>query len=42
MVDEICEKIFNEREFVKFVTAVRHEIVHVIYAKQNFFQQSRQ
>ena len=42
MFDETCEKVFNEREFVKFAIAGRHKNVHVVYAKHNIYQQLRQ
>ena len=40
--DDTCEKIFNEKDFVKLATAGRHKNVHVIYVKHNLFQQSKQ
>ena len=40
--DDICEEIFNEKDFVKLATAGRLKNVHVIYVKHNLFQQSKQ
>ena len=39
--DDSCEDIYNDKEFVRFVTAGRHRGIDVIYIKHNLFQQSR-
>ena len=39
--DDSCEKIFNDKEFVKIATSGRHCRLHVIYVKHNLFQQSK-
>ena len=39
--DDSCEEIFNNKEFVKIATSGRHRKLHVIYVKQNLFQQSK-
>ena len=41
MFDESCEKIFNDKEFVKLATAGRHKGLDVIYVKNNLFQKRR-
>ena len=39
--DVSCEKIFNDKEFVKIATSGRHHKLHVIYVKHNLFHQSK-
>ena len=41
MLDDSCEEIYNDKEFVKLATAGRHKGLIVIYVKHNLFQQSR-
>ena len=39
IIDDSCEEIYNDKEFVKLVTARRHKNI-VIYIKHNLYQQS--
>ena len=39
--DYSCEKIFNDKEFVKIATSGRHRKLHVIYVKHNLFHQNK-
>ena len=39
--DDSCEKLFNDKEFVKRATAGCHCKVHVIYVKHNLFHLSK-
>ena len=41
VIDDSCEKIYNDKEFVKLATAGRHRGLDVTYVKHNLFQQSR-
>ena len=39
--DDLCEEIFNDKEFVKLATAGRQKHINVIYVKHNLYQQSK-
>ena len=39
--DDACEDIYNDKDFVRLVTASRHRELDVIYVKHNLFQQIR-
>ena len=39
--DNLCEEIFNDKEFSKRATALRHRNISVVYVKHNLFQQSK-
>ena len=41
IVDDSCEEIYNDKEFVKLATAGRHKKINVIYIKHNLYQQSK-
>ena len=41
VIDDSCEEIYNDKEFVKLATAGRHKNINVIYIKQNLYQQSK-
>ena len=41
IIDDSCDEIYNDKEFVKLATAGRHKNVHVIYIKHNLYQQSK-
>ena len=41
MFDDSCEKIYNDKDFVKLATAGAHKGLDVIYVKHNLFQQRR-
>ena len=41
IIDDSCEEIYNDKEFVKLATAGRHKKINVIYIKHNLYQQSR-
>ena len=41
IIDDSCEEIYNDKEFVKLATAGRHKKINVIYIKHNFYQQSK-
>ena len=38
---DLCEEIFNHKEFSKLATAGRHRKISVIYVERNLFQQSK-
>ena len=40
IIDDSCEEIYNDKEFVKLATAGRHKNINVIYIKHNLCQQS--
>ena len=37
--DDSCEDIYNDKEFVRLATVVRHRRIVLIYVKHNLFQQ---
>ena len=41
IIDDSCEEIYNDKEFVKLATAGRHKKINVIYIKHNLYQQSK-
>ena len=41
IIDDSCEKIYNDKEFVMLTTAGRHKNNNVIHIKHNLFQQSK-
>ena len=41
IIDDSCEEIYNDKEFVKLATAGRHKNINVIYIKHNLYQQSK-
>ena len=41
IIDDSCEEIYNEKEFVRLATAGRHKQINVIYIKHNLYQQSK-
>ena len=41
IIDDSCEEIYNDKEFVKLATAGRHKKIDVIYIKHNLYQQSK-
>ena len=41
IIDDTCEEIYNDKEFVKLATAGRHKNINVIYIKHNLYQQSK-
>ena len=41
ILEDSCEEIFNDKEFVKLATAGRHKNIKVIYIKHNLYQQSK-
>ena len=41
IMDDSCEQIYNDKEFVKLATAGRHKNINVIYIKHNLYQQSK-
>ena len=41
IIDDSCEEIYNDKEFVKLATAGRHKNINVINIKHNFYQQSK-
>ena len=41
IIDDSCEEIYNDKEFVNLATAGRHKNINVIYIKHNFYQQSK-
>ena len=40
-LDDSCEDVYNDLNFVQLATAVRHRVLHAIYDKHNLFQQNR-
>ena len=40
IIDDSCEEIYNDKEFVKLSTAGRHKDINDIYIKHNLYQQS--
>ena len=41
IIDDSCEKIYNDKEFANMATAGRHKNINVIYIKHNFYQRSK-
>ena len=41
IIDDLCEEVFNDKEFVKIATSGRHRKRQVIYVKHNLFHQSK-
>ena len=41
IIDDSCEEIYNDKEFVKLATAGCHKKINVIYIKHNLYQQSK-
>ena len=41
IIDDSCEEICNDKEFVKLATAGRHKNINVIYIKHHLYQQSK-
>ena len=41
IIDDSCEEIYNDKEFVKLATAGRHKNINVIYIKHNLYEQSK-
>ena len=41
IVDDSCEEMFHDKEFVKIATSGWHQKPRVIYVKHNLFHQSR-
>ena len=41
IIDDSCEEIYNDKEFVKLATAGRHKNINVFYIKHNLYQQSK-
>ena len=41
IIDDSCEEIYNDKEFVKLATAGHHKNIRVIYTKHNLYQQSK-
>ena len=41
IIDDSCEEIYNDKEFVKVATAGRHKNINPIYIKHNIYQQSK-
>ena len=41
IIDDSCEEIYNDKEFVKLATAGRHKKINVIYIKHKLYQQSK-
>ena len=41
IIDNSCEEIYNDKEFVKLATAGRHKNINAIYIKHNLYQQSK-
>ena len=41
IIENSCEEIYNDKEFVKLATAARHKKINVIYIKHNLYQQSK-
>ena len=41
IIDDSCEKIYNDKEFVKLAAAGCHKKINVIYIKHNHYQQSK-
>ena len=41
IIDDSCEEIYNDKEFVKLATAGRHKKFNAIYIKHNLYQQSK-
>ena len=41
IIDDSCEEIYNDKEFVKLATAGRHKNINVIYIKHSLYQQSK-
>ena len=41
IIDDSCEEIYNDKEFVKLATAGRHKKINGIYIKHNLYQQSK-
>ena len=41
IIDDSCEEIYKDKEFVKLATAGRHKKINVIYIKHNLYQQSK-
>ena len=41
VLNDSCEEIYNDKDFVKLATAGIHRGIDIIYVKHNLFQQSR-
>ena len=41
IIDDSCEEIYNDKEFVMLATAGRHKKINDIYIKHNLYQQSK-
>ena len=41
IIDDSWEETYNDKEFVKLVTAGRHKNINVIHIKHNLYQQSK-
>ena len=41
IIDDSCDEIYNDKEFVKLANAGRHKNINVIYIKHNLYQQSK-
>ena len=41
IIEDSCEEIYNDKEFVKLTTAGRHKNINVTYIRQNLYQQSK-
>ena len=41
IIDDSCEEIYNDNDFVKLTTAGRHKNIKVIPIKHNLYQQSK-
>ena len=39
IIDDSCEEIYNDKEFVKLATTGRHKNINVIYIKHELYQQ---
>ena len=41
IIDDSCQEIYNDKEFVKLATAGRHKNINVTFIKHNVYQQSK-
>ena len=41
IIDDSCEEIYNDKDFVKLATAGRYKNINVIYIKPNLYQKSK-